>query len=216
MVNGSEVSEVAKATQEVAKLGGKAVDLVSRSSGFLYNILGRPLEDLVGTKIADPLKAKRLENQIVLVQETIKRLAARGITDEMIAKVSPSLIEPLLEAAGGESRPELQDLWARLLANALDPSREQDLRIEFIETLKLFHPRDAFILLAMSDSGATLAPNTRDYFMKRLALQQSTVLVSLAHLEKLGCIHQDAGAGGSPANFYMAAYGSELVRACRQ
>jgi hypothetical protein len=30
-------------------------------------------------------------------------------------------------------------LWARLLANAMDPARANDLRIEFIEAVKRFH-----------------------------------------------------------------------------
>jgi hypothetical protein len=37
----------------------------------------------------------------------------------------------------------------------------------------------------------------------------------LAHLEKLGCIHQNTPSGGAPSNFYVSAYGVELMRACR-
>ena len=81
---------------------------------------------------------------------------------------------------------------------------------------ELLHPRDAFILQTMFDRSSKLHPNTRDYFMASLQLQQSTVIVSLVHLEKLGCAHQDSAAGGTPANFVISAYGSELVRACRQ
>jgi hypothetical protein len=51
---------------------------------------------------------------------------------------------PLLEAAQGESREELQELWARLLANAMDPERAQDVLPDFITTVSRLQPIRVF------------------------------------------------------------------------
>jgi hypothetical protein len=63
----------------------------------------------------------------------LDRLADRG---EPTEPPSLSLLLPILVAAAEESRDELQDLWARLLAAAADPSRARSFRIQFIETVK--------------------------------------------------------------------------------
>ena len=60
--------------------------------------------------------------------------------------VSPSLAVPLLQAAYDESRPELQELWASLIAAAMDPARSGRVRLSFIDTLKQFDPLDALVL----------------------------------------------------------------------
>jgi hypothetical protein len=57
----------------------------------------------------------------------------------------------------------------------MDPARANDLRIEFIEALKRFHPRDALILEKMGEQSGALSPNTRDFFVSHLKLSQSAV-----------------------------------------
>jgi hypothetical protein len=59
---------------------------------------------------------------------------ARGVADT--ERVSLVIALPLLEAAAEESREELQDLWARLLAAAMDPGRSGQVRRVFIEIVK--------------------------------------------------------------------------------
>ncbi len=72
-----------------------------------------------------------------MAHRTDEIISARHI--QKTVAISASLAIPLLSAAGDESRPELQDLWARLLANAMDPARANNLRIEFIEAVKRHH-----------------------------------------------------------------------------
>jgi Abortive infection alpha len=207
------VTESAKAVQETGKAVGKALDLIRDIGPFVNRVLGKPIEDMVGLTIADPLHEIRRRNQDRLAQRTDEILRARltGHTEP----VSPDLAIPLIAAAQDQSRPELQELWARLLANAMDPYRAGDLRQEFIETIRLFHPKDALFLQTISDNDSKLSPNTREFLKQNFSLQESTVLVGLAQLEKLGCIHQNAASGGTPANFYVSVYGVELMRACR-
>ncbi|WP_456739226.1 Abi-alpha family protein [Bradyrhizobium sp. USDA 4471] len=53
---------------------------------------------------------------------------------------------PLLEASQGESRESIQDLYAALLANAMDSRFAGDVRPEFIEIVKQLQPIDAVVL----------------------------------------------------------------------
>jgi hypothetical protein len=48
----------------------------------------------------------------------------------------PNFVLPLLTAAVVEEDDELQDTWARLLANAGDAATEMELRTAYVEILK--------------------------------------------------------------------------------
>jgi hypothetical protein len=126
--------------------------------------------------------------------------------------VSPSIAVPLIEAAINEERPELADLWARLLAAAMDPNRQRTVRQNIIETLKQMEPLDAAILQAVyTNAGAQWSPNGRDALAQRLQIQQDEVLVSFGNLADLPCI--SFGNSLPPINPLMAPIGQLLMRA---
>jgi hypothetical protein len=204
------VTETAKAVQETGKAVGKAIDLVRDFGPFLNRVVGKPLEDLVGVAINDPLHEIRRRNQARLADRTDAILKARKVSET--EPVSPSVAIPLIQAAQDESRPDLQERWARLLANAMDPVRADDIRPDYIETLKRFHPRDAVILEKINETGGPLSPNARDFFQQFLKISQDAVLVSIETLVREKCL-------GHPPNEiiqpYMTPYGRELLNACR-
>jgi hypothetical protein len=68
------------------------------------------------------------------IDKARKRLRDRKVETPKSASLSLTL--PILEAAANESRDELQDLWARLLAAAADPARAPAFRLAFIEAVK--------------------------------------------------------------------------------
>src|SRR6185437_15652234 len=113
-------TEQAKAVQEGSKAVGKAIDLTDKVGSFLGRVLGTPIEDAVGLVIGDRLHHARLRNADRLARRTEEILAQRNVKPE---PVSANLAIPLLQAAQDESREKLQELWARLLANAMDPKR---------------------------------------------------------------------------------------------
>jgi len=198
----------ATAVAETAKTTGKAVDLVRDFGAFFGKVLGNVSADLVGYAGGDYLGEVRVRNRFRMAQRTDEILAARQVKET--AAVSPLLAIPLLSAAGDESNPELQDLWARLLANAMDPARAGDLRIEYIETIKRFHPRDALILLRIADAHGSIKPDTTRFFVGHLHLTAGAVEVSIETLVKLSCLkHHPAG------NFLLTPFGRELLAACR-
>ena len=116
-----------------------------------------------------------------------------------------------------ESQEELQQLWARLIANAMDPTRDVRLRREFIETLSRFEPVDAVVLEFVDNW--YLTSDTRDpdkkYFLPETVpvgdLDVDTTVVSVENLEQLRCLVTL----GSSSRRSVTSFGKLLLRACR-
>jgi hypothetical protein len=122
------------------------------------------------------------------------------------ADVSPSIAIPLIEAAIDEDRDELKDVWARLLAAALDPARQGLVRQSMIETVKKLDPVDALVFQKVAekqDSGVT-----HDDLVAALKLQQDEVAVSSINLVELRLFMHSGG----PAISHLAPKGQLLFR----
>jgi hypothetical protein len=204
------ITESAKAAQEIAKFGSKVVDAAQNAAPFINRVFGRPIEDATGLLIADPLTAARILAQDWIARRVTKKLRERNLKDEQLEAVAANIAVPLLEAAQDETRDELREIWARLLANAMDPGRSSRVRLEFIETLKQLNPLDALVLdgLALESN---LSPNSREFLTKRLGVNRDEIVVSSQHLMKLGCIEMSTT---DPANYGILPYGKLLLRAC--
>lgn len=126
--------EQSKAIQEAARFGSKALDIPIGLGKFIERLLGSVPEDLVGILGGDWLRAKRAENLFRTLERFERLVRKRGIKEPM--QLSPNVATPMLEAASNESRSELQDIWSRLMAAAVDPSREKSVRASFIAIVK--------------------------------------------------------------------------------
>ena len=180
-------------SDEQAKLGQELVKAVRDGSGYFTDILGDLPKDLIGLLIGDRVKAKRIERMAALWQKTREHLRDRDIEPE-----PPSLkyAIPILEAAADEENDELQDLWSRLLAAAMDPTRRDGMRQSFIATVKQMDPMDVLVLKAIHETGATpWEPNRREWVTKKLKCSTEEVIVSFAHLNRLDCISIDEASG---------------------
>ena len=138
----------------------------------------------------------------VLLDKILKR---RGVVQTQ--PVSPSLAIPLMRAAYDEGRPELQALWASLIADAMDPARAGRVRISFIDTLKRFDPLDALVLRARYDDQGEMRPTARDRIAELLQQSLEEVEISVENLEALKCVV-------AAPNFFVTSYGRALIRAC--
>jgi hypothetical protein len=171
-------------SDEQAKLGQELVKAVRDASGYFTDILGDLPKDLIGYLIGDRVKAKRIERMAALWQRTRERLRDRGTDPE-----PPSLkyAIPILEAAADEENEELQDLWSRLLAAAMDPNRRDAMRQSFVATVKRMDPIDALVLKAIRDTGPK-APTTVHELERQLKCSIDEAMVSIDHLAELGCV----------------------------
>ena len=97
----------------------------------------------------------------------------------------------LIAGAQEEGREELMELWARLLANAMDPSMNS-VRHSFIEAVKKMDMRDAVVLQYIYRQNIvvvsieTKEPSNREFGIGNVAeaigLRNDEVEVSLRHL----------------------------------
>jgi hypothetical protein len=192
----NEVAPYSEAIKEGAKTAGKLLDIVRDA--------GKPVADAYGLIIGDRVEALRERNLDALTRRTKEILKKRDLAEA--APVAENIAIPILEAAQGDPRPEMQELWATLLANAMDPSRRDEVRQEFISVLKLLHPTDAVVLKRMHDTYlGDFVPAQQLTFDD---LREATVAVSLRSLSMYSCVEQNRFV------YQIAPFGIELVRAC--
>ena len=193
-----------KAIEETAKTTGKALDLIKGASPAIADIYGY----LIGDSISQARK-RRLHD---LAEETKRLLEDRGVRPEPAPE---QIAIPLLEAAQGESRPEMATRWATLLANAMDPARAQDVRPDFVQTLKQIQPSDALVLETMVSviqhpTNTSMSPDDLKPHAKEL--RRSQIEMSMAKLTDLRCLRADTRVNG---NFALTGYGLEFFAACK-
>jgi hypothetical protein len=201
----------AHAIEETAKATSKAIDAAIMAGKYGGEILGDLPHDLVGI-IGDWVKHTRARRWAELSAETQKILDARGVANR--ADVSPSVAIPLIAAAINEDRDVLKQLWAKLLAAAMDPARSNLVRPSLIKTLKQMDPPDALVLGEVNkNTSGNWVPNGRDVIKDILNVSQDEVLVSFDHLTELQCL---LWLGAGPRiNPIMAPLGRLLMEAVR-
>lgn len=137
--------------------------------------------------------AQQEENIKIIAEKAHEHL--KNVPDNQKTTPSASIAEPLVEAAMQESRSELQDLWAALLASAmLEEGRK--VRYEFVEILKKMNPQDAVVYKILSNlpsknwSNPATDPNPLYVKQKLAAAEMSNDewLVSISNLNQLGCV----------------------------
>jgi hypothetical protein len=84
--------------------------------------------------ITDKLRFIRWKRLVSMANEVNNILAQRGI--KYSRAVPPKIALPIIEEASLEDKPELQFLWNHLLANAMDPSFNDEIRYGFIDMIK--------------------------------------------------------------------------------
>ena len=213
------IHETAKAVQEVAKATPAVIEAGTELARWVSSVLGTVPQDIVGITFGDYLRELRTRNLDRLRRKTEEILRQRGI--EQPEPIDPKVAIPAFEAASMESNEELQDFWANLLANAMDPTKDISLGHIFIETLKQFEPIDALVLNVVakvsgegSYEGTVLVAGTD--------LRSSQAALSLQHLVNLGCVVGMGVAGSGPETerylkdfFGLTPLGEELYAACR-
>jgi hypothetical protein len=162
--------EEAKAVQKLSDFGMTVVTEAGQLAQYAGRILGTVPEDAIGLVLGDPLHFVR-----TAIAGQYDKMLSRILRDRNVSPqpVSPSVAIPLIRAAYDESRPELQELWACLIAAAMDPARATSVRKSFIEALQQFDPLDALVLKELYSLGTNkpdLGVNT--YLISRVAASQ--------------------------------------------
>lgn len=155
--------------------------------------------------MVDWLRVRRAENTARMIQKAKERLSARHVETPEPATLSLTL--PILVAAADESRDELQDLWARLLAAAADPARAGDFRLAFIDAVKRMDPLDAAVLSCMPARGGRIGGSDLNAVAEELHISRDQLDVSRDNLRKLELLMGDVTISS------LTAFGREFLRA---
>jgi hypothetical protein len=201
--------ERAKPVQDLSAFGMTIVEAGHKLASYVGRVLGTVPEDAAGLVIGDPLRFVRTVIASQYDNRLTKLLLERGVEDPQ--PVAPALAIPLLRAAYDESRPDLQDLWARLLAAAMDPARAGSVRQSFIAAVSQLDPLDARVLVWMSSYSGPDIINLADRACKELGASPDEIQISFDNLARLGCIYHEAQRRQHPM---LVPFGRKLLSAC--
>ena len=134
---------MAKATEETAKTAGKALQIVHDVGGYLRSVFAEVPADFVGVAGGAWLHEIHIRIKDALRRRTEELVRERDVPK--VIELSPNLAAALIEGAQEEGREELMELWARLLANAMDPNINS-VRYSFVDAVKNMDPLDAVVL----------------------------------------------------------------------
>lgn len=113
--------------------------------GYGYDVIG-----FLFPKIPSEVIARKAENSIRIMRAAQAKLDKAGLKPEERNAISLKLGLPIIEKSSLEEDPTLQELWANLLANALNPARSEKVRSIFVDIIHNLSPFDALILNAFN------------------------------------------------------------------
>jgi hypothetical protein len=201
----SEVEEIAKAVQSVAKFGDKALETSEKMGGFFARVFQQPMEEVSGM-VTDKLRFVRWQRLITMSDEVNKILEMRGIKETRA--VPPKLALPIFEESSLEHENDLQQLWSHLLANAMDPKFNGELRYGFVEMIKSVTGIEAALLnnfydILKNEGHVSNISTITDYHLKKeqlmqmLGIDEATYQVSIFNLMRMQCIGPAILKGGA-------------------
>lgn len=120
----------------------KSAELVKESSGFAYKLICTFFPKFPGWVAGR--RAQQYINECIAVNEKLNRA---GIPPEQRRYCSLKLGIPWVENASLEDDPILQEMWANLMANALNPNfEEKALRTAFVSIIKELSVTDVKVI----------------------------------------------------------------------
>lgn len=182
-------------------LPGKAVaeatKVWSKQIGSYANTVFGPASEEFGELMGQEVRLWKAMNLLKHVDELQQVLKERGLRPEHARYLGYSEAVPLIEAASYEESDEVQGLWARLLASALDP--ETDVRIEkaFVSILREIGPIEAQLLLFVREYGGSgpsviegepAARMWEAYSVSLASVSPDLLGAAIINLRRLGCL----------------------------
>jgi len=129
----NNTEEIIKSIQEATKFGGKSLDASGKVGTFIAQVFKEPIEEVSGL-ITDNLRFIRWKRLVKISNEVSQIHRDKGVNSTRV--VPPKIALPIFENSSLEDDPNLQTLWSHLLANAMDPKFNDDIRYGFIEIIK--------------------------------------------------------------------------------
>jgi hypothetical protein len=215
----------AKAAEAIAKTTGQALEIVHDTGGYLRQVFGEVPADLVGVLGGAWLHERHIRLRDALRRRTEQILQDRDVQEAI--ELSPNMAAALIAGAQEEGREDLMELWARLLANAMDPNLN-NVRQSFIDAVKKMDPLDAKVLKWLADKNLSIIryqhrsaePSGCNIGDLADGLQRhiDDIHVSLEHLKEIGFFYsitiQLDSSVGYAEDYIVTATNREFMRAC--
>jgi len=202
----------------------EAVTEVTKAGRDLGGFLAPPLRELVGI-VTDQSQVWRWKRQIRLAEQVGSILKERGL-DKATRQVAPSFLVPLIEEASLQDDDDLQDIWARMLANAADAGSETEMRTAFIRMLAEMTSFDVQLLAKIAEAtpnraGQVWTVNLPDRAETpregdQALMPRGDVEIALVNLCRLGCLQPASALGGVMVYgiVQVTGLGRAFIKAC--
>jgi len=229
MMASEEIKETAKAVQEVAKTTQSAIEAAKDAVSFIGKYLDGPLTQM-SLLLEDRLRYARTTRLIRLRMRLEEEVKAFG----SMVEIKPLPIKfaiSALEEGSLEDDDELQDLWARLLANTIDVNSGVAPRRAHVSMIRDMSRLDALVFEAIysvpdvpgGKAIVTYELPEKAYRADGLKKEDvpepsEEIALSMSNLERIGAIAFGASWAGAEifkfANKTTA--GRELMRATKR
>lgn len=161
--------------------------LIEPVTEFLSTLLGPATAELGGWA-GDVVEFMRWKWRVKMLRGTEEILVQSSLTAH---EIPLRVLMPILDSGANEDRPEMQERWANLLANAA--SRANDVPASFASVLSDLEPEQAQILDHVYDVMMSIAPEVRRHdlgllrlgIVNDLALPADTIEYHLDNLIRL-------------------------------
>lgn len=167
---------------------------------FAQRLFG-PSVDQAGLILGDWARLWRAKNLLSIKERMDRILQEKGFDPRAARHLSLSVGLPLMERASYQDDPYLQERWAYLIANSLDPEDRSknsfSLDITYIEALHQFSQLDCEVLEFVVQNGVEsytekgVAFNSLEPDEITAAFPNSPIHISLEKLASLGCVSID-------------------------
>ncbi|RWA97590.1 Abi-alpha family protein [Mesorhizobium sp.] len=125
--------------KEAAKVAGA---VIGRTAGGVMDTVS----DIFGGLIGDAIKEWRKRNLISLLARTAEILKARGVALEKAKALPMGEAYAMFEEASKQDDPAIAEMWAALLANAMDERTDASIDPAFVAVLRVISGVEAHVL----------------------------------------------------------------------
>lgn len=131
---------------ELAKAGGQVVvDTAADARKALGTLFGDAAQEMAKL-LGDNVRLWRFKNLLRIADEVSSIARDRGISRDQLKALPLGDALRVADAASQEDQPELQLLWARLIANATADPDKVGIQRAFVELLRTMSPAEAALL----------------------------------------------------------------------
>jgi hypothetical protein len=217
MASDDPASDLVKAAAE-GTAGGAISALIAPVTTFLGKLLGSSVEQLGGWA-GDIISFKRWQSRVKMLTKAEQIIEASGLEAH---EVPLRVLMPILDGAANEDRTDMQDRWARLLANAATMSSEMP--AAFPDVLRQLDPVDARVLDHVYNVMMSIDPEIRRHDLgmirtgiaEELGLPAETIEFHVDNLVRLRLVREPTGSiGGTGDAVTLSEFGRRFVRASR-